>query len=142
MDINKVWLTGQATSAPVLSKISSQTDKAVFTLSSRETFHNKSGDLNFHKNEIEIECLGKAASRIASLVKRGGRYTVEGYLRIDKVGNRSRVVVRVFAVYKDETHQGEVYKQAIATARDIVKTSVDKESAIDKLQEILKPEDG
>jgi len=141
MDINKVWVTGQAVSAPLLSKISSQTDKATFFLSSRESFHNKKGELQFHKNEIEIECLGKPASRIASLVKRGGRYTVEGYLRVDKTGGKTRVVVRVFAVYKDETHQGEIYAQAMSTACSIVKSSLDKESALEKLQEILKSEE-
>ena len=77
------------------------------------------------------------AEATRSKVKQGKRYTVEGYLRCDDVEGRTMARVRTFAVYADGTSENITYKAALDQAIRVLKTSRDKESAIEKLEELL-----
>jgi hypothetical protein len=70
-------------------------------------------------------------------VVHGKRYHIEGYLRQDFLEGDEQYRVRVFAVIPDESLDQIQYKEGLKKALGIVKNSVDRESAIEKLKKIL-----
>jgi len=137
-DINKVWLSGVVVSDPVYTKLSTtKTPLTYFNLQVNESFRNRAGVAQVKPNVIRIECLGKAAETSSRKVKRGKRYTVDGYIRQDHHEEQELFRVRSFAVYPDESLDEINYKEALKQALRIVKSSRDIDSAIDRLEEMI-----
>lgn len=137
-DVNKVWLSGTATTQPVFSRVGGKTPITYFTLQVNEQFKNRQGELQVKANPIRIESLGKSAEPTSSKVKLGRRYTVEGYIRCNEHGDRSVFCVRTFAIYEDTTVEGVTFNEAMKQALKVVRTSRDKNAAIQKLEELVK----
>lgn len=134
-DINKVWLSGRAVSQPIHTKLPPRTPFTFFDLLVNERFYDNSGALRFKPNVIRIESLGRAAELCRERVSEGGRYQVEGYLRIDD----GQVRVRTFAIIKEETDEAAHYETGLHQALDILERSLNKEAAIKELRRILRP---
>jgi len=137
-DINKVWLSGLVVSQPVLTKLSSKTPFTTFSIQVNEKFKDRNGIIKAKPNIIRIESLGKSAEITASRVKQGGRYTVDGYLRQDIIGEIDQVRVRSFAVYADDSSDHITYKEGLKQALEILRKSRDLESAVERLEDLLK----
>lgn len=135
-DVNKVWLSGIAVSQPVFSQIGQKTPITYFTLQVNEQFRNRNGEAQVKANHIRVESLGKSAEPISRKVKLGKRYTVEGYIRSNEHDGRSVFCVRTFAIYEDKTIEGVTFKEAMKQALKVVKSSRDKETAIERLEEL------
>jgi hypothetical protein len=136
-DINKVWLTGLAVSQPVFTVNLPKTPFTVFTLEVNEQFIGRTGKVHRRPNFITIESIGRSAAIAASRVVKGGRYTVEGYLRVDD----GAVKVRSFAIYKEESQDAEVYAQGLKQAVEIIERSRDRDTALRELRGIIDGKD-
>jgi len=136
-DINKVWLSGVVVSDPVYTKLGhTKTPITYFTLQVNEKFRDRAGQTQVKPNTVRIECLGRSAENASRSVKRGKRYTVDGYIRVDTHEGEDSFRVRTFAVYPDESLDEINYKEALKQALRIVKSSRDLDSAIDRLEEM------
>lgn len=136
MDINKVWLTGLAISDPIQTKLNSRTPATTFLLQCMERFESKSGRVNHHPNVILIESLGSHAGIVMDRVRKGMRYQIEGYLRVDQ-GQGQRVCVRTFSVTKEPDESNRMFADGLRTALEAMRLSKDKSSAIDEVHKIL-----
>jgi single-stranded DNA-binding protein len=136
-DVNKAWLTGVAASDPVFTKLGQKTPLTYFTLRVTEEFKDRTGNAHSRPNDIRVESLGKMAEATYKKVKQGKRYTVDGYLRCDEVEGRGMVRIRTFAVYSDSTAENTTYQAALTQAIRVIKTSRDKESALERLEEMI-----
>lgn len=136
-DINKVWLSGVVVSQPVLTKLSSKTPYAHFSLQVNERFVDKSGIVQLKPNIIRVESLGKSAETTLIKVKQGARFTVDGYLRQDTIDNTDVIRVRTFAVYPDESSETTSFKEGLKQALQIIKKSRDLNSAAEKIEELI-----
>jgi single-stranded DNA-binding protein len=137
MDINKVWLSGVVVTEPQLSEISGSTPICAFSMQVNEKFTNRHDQVHLKPNIIRVEALGRAAKKAMDTVVHGKRYHIEGYLRQDFLEGDEQYRVRVFAVIPDESLDQIQYKEGLKKALGIVKNSVDRESAIEKLKKIL-----
>ena len=102
--INKLTLQGIVTTTPKRKVLSSGTDSIVFKIKSNETFVSR-GKTIVHENEFVVEALGQVVHKVEGLVKKGGTYVFDGYLRSDRhpvVGGKKmkRIRVRIFHVEK------------------------------------------
>jgi len=136
-DINKVWLSGRAISQPILTKLPPKTAFTTFLLQINERFIGRDGEPCVKPNIIRIESLGKAAELTRDRVREGGRYQVEGYLRVDQVDGVEQVRVRTFAVYREETQDAVVYNEGIRMAFAILERSRDKAAAMEELRRLI-----
>lgn len=132
-DINKVWLSGVAISLPTLTKLPPNTPFTTFLFQVNEYFNGRNGEPCQKSNIITIESLGKAASVTASRVSPGGRFQIEGYLRVDD----GVVRVRTFAVYKEESHDAAVYSEGLRQAIEILERSRDKNTALEEMRKLV-----
>jgi len=140
MDINKVWISGLAVSEPVFTQLpsgSGSTPFTNFTLQVNEVFTDREGETRTKANFIRIEALGRSAETTAKKVQKGNRYYIDGYIRQDRLEDGDHVKVRVFAVYKDDTHDQVVHAEALKAALDIVLRSRDKDSAVKTLEGLI-----
>lgn len=133
MDINKVWLSGQAVTKPVISQLNSKTMLAVFQLQVNEGFIDKNGQPQTKASVLIIESLGKMAESTMSKVTVGSRYTIDGYLRQEQ----GSVKVRTFAVYPDKSVDGISHKEGIKVALRILSNSNDITEAMNALEALL-----
>lgn len=136
MDINKVWLSGVAISDPVQTRFTSRTASTTFLLQCMERFESKSGKVNHHANVILIESLGTHSNTVMQRVKKGLRYQIEGYLRVDQ-SEKNRVCVRTFSVVKEPDDSSRMYTDGLRSCLEILRLSRDKESATQEIHEIL-----
>jgi single-stranded DNA-binding protein len=102
--LNKVTIQGVVTSQIKKKILQSGTSSIAFKIVSNETFMS-GGKTIVHENEFVIEALGQVASKVERLVKRGGNYVFDGYLRSDKFSGSpgkklKRIRVRIFHVEK------------------------------------------
>lgn len=137
-DINKVWLSGLVVTKPTLNRLTSKTMSAVFHLQVNEKFVDRNGQTQYRPSIFIIESLGKSAELTADRVKLGSRYTVDGYLREETVEGASKIKVRTFAVYPDESQDSVMHKEGLKTALSIIEKASDRDSAIKALEELLK----
>lgn len=133
MDINKVWLSGQAVTRPILSRLSSKTMISTFQLQVNESFNGKDGTVQTKPSILIIESLGKMAESTLDRVVVGSRYTIDGYLRQEG----STVRVRTFAVYPDKSVDGISHKEGIKVALRILSNSDNIETAMNALEALL-----
>ena len=100
-EINKVTLQGTVTSKVRVKKLKSSTLSCVFKVRSRETFKTR-GRTNWHDNEIIIEALGNQAAKAQKIIRVGGDYIFDGYLRTDIIQKGGttfrRMRVRVYHI--------------------------------------------
>lgn len=136
-DTNKVWLTGVATTQPVMTQIGGKTPITYFTLEVKEQFRGRDGLPKTKSNLIRIESLGRQADSTAKKVKKGKRYSVDGYIRCDEAEDKTLFRIRTYAVYDDTTLEGVSYREAVKQVMSIVKTSRDKEAALERLEELI-----
>ena len=137
MDVNKVWLSGIVVTTPILTKLSSKTPFATFTLQINEFFKDRSGKEVCRPNLVRIESLGRAAEVTASKIKRGRRYHVDGYLRQDLKDERDDVRVRSFAIYPEDTRETAHYRDGLKQALVILERSMDVKAAVKSIESIL-----
>jgi single-stranded DNA-binding protein len=102
--LNKVTIQGVVTSAIKKKVLNSGTESIAFKITSNETF-SRGGKTIVHQNEFVIEALGQVVRKVESVVKCGGNYVFDGYLRSDLysggTGKRlKRIRVRIFHVEK------------------------------------------
>lgn len=136
-DINKVWLSGVVVTQPVLTQLSSKVPFTSFLLQVNEQYKDYTGRLILKPNIIKIESLGKSAETTVVRVKKGGRYTVDGYIRQDSDDTHDFFRVRIFAIYPDESNEQGVYQNGLKQALSILKASKDVASAMGKIEELL-----
>jgi single stranded DNA-binding protein len=140
MDINKVWLSGVVVTQPVLTQLSGKTPLCIFSVQVNEQFKDKKGQAQIKPNILRIECLGRNAKMAYNRVRHGGRYTLDGYIRQDVMDGQDQVRVRLFAIYPDESIDHVNYKEGLKRAAEILKNSVDRQAALEKINEILNKE--
>ena len=138
MDINKLWLSGEAVTNPTQETLGGKTKLSFFILKIKEKYYNRKKEKVFHESFVKIESLGKASYNVMDTVKKGGRYMVDGYLRQDRIGNRDDVRARTFAVYPDESDDGHSHSSGLVAAFNILESSMDIESAREKLAVLIK----
>lgn len=134
-DINKVWISGRAISRPVYTKLPPRTPLTTFDFLVQERFIDNNNQVQFKPNVVRVESLGRAAELARDRVSEGGRYQIEGYLRVDD----GQVRIRTFAIVKEETDEAVQYEAGLLQALDILERSRNKEAAIDELRRILRP---
>lgn len=137
MDINKVWLSGVVVTEPQLSELSESTPICSFSMQVNEKFTNREDRIHLKPNIIRVEALGRSAKKVMDSVVHGKRYHVEGYLRQDFIQGEDQYRVRAFAVIPDESLDQIQYKEGLKKALGIVKKSVNREAAIERLKTIL-----
>jgi hypothetical protein len=127
VDINKVWLSGVVTKE-VKRLDMPNTFMTIFEMKVLEHFINKSGIDCYKANYITVENFGKCAERTLSLVHKGARYVVEGYVRSSPDGLR----IRSFTIYPDKSLDVIRYKDGIQEALEIMQNN-----EMEKAKEIL-----
>ena len=140
MDINKVFMTGVAETAPVLTTLpQTRTPLCYFTLRVEERFTSNKAIPTVRVNYFRIESLGRQAEFSYNRVKRGCRYLVDGYLRQENsVSNRiDHVKVRSFGIIADPSADNRVYTKGLEEALAILATSTDLAAAITSIKELL-----
>lgn len=137
-DINKVWLSGVVINDPIMTKLGAKTPITTFKIQVNEQFLDKTGVLQTKANIILVESLGKTAETTYQKVKRGQRFTVDGYLRQDHYDGHESVRVRTFAVYPDESNDSARYREGIKHALEVLAKSRDLNSAREKLEELVR----
>lgn len=136
MDINKVWLTGLAISDPTQTKLNSRTPATTFLLQCVERFESRSGKVNHHANVILIESLGSHSNMVMERVRKGVRYQIEGYLRVDQA-DKNRFCVRTFSVTREPDDSSRMYADGLRAALEALRLSRNKEMAIEELHKML-----
>ena len=137
-DMNKVWLSGQVITEPVMTQVGFETPSTIFTLQVDENFVDRAGNKRTKSNFIDVESLGRQSTRAKNTIKKGSRVFVEGYLRQDEENKVNIVKVRTFAVYKDETDNNLYHLRGVRAALDILKRSRDIPSAIEGIEAIMR----
>jgi single-stranded DNA-binding protein len=137
MDINKVWVSGVAITAPIYTKIGARTPFSSFTLQVNEQFVDKNNNVRVKPNLLRIESLGKSAEATANKVVPGIRYQVDGYLRQDEYNGQDDIKIRTFAVYKEESLDTFHHSEGIRQAIEILKKSIDVTAAVKTLENLL-----
>lgn len=97
-DVNIVVATGVADSAPSMVPIKNNKKLCVFTLKTVEKYLLSSGAPAYHENYLTVEALGKTAERCLQEVREGGRYIVQGYLRVDDLHGVERTRIRAYNI--------------------------------------------
>lgn len=133
-DINKVWLSGVATSEPVIIRVPGKIPMATFELNVAEQWSDREGRPASRGSKITIEGVGQSVEKIASIVKKGTRYSVDGFIRADDHGFR----VRVFSIKIDDSIEAIPYKDGIRMAITVLNENKDISVAKQALQDILK----
>ena len=100
-DINTVILSGTAFSAPTMISLKNNVKLCIFTLRTVEKFVRGSGETAQHDNFLVVETLGKTAERCMQDVKTGGRYFINGYLRVDDLHGVERVRIRAVRIEEE-----------------------------------------
>lgn len=136
-DINKVWVSGVVISDPILTKLSSKTPIASFIIQVNEKFIDRSGEAQVKPNLIKVESLGRSAERVIKLVKKGARYTIDGYLRQDHIDGFDQIRIRTFAVYSDDSGDNLAHKSGLNQAVRILRKSPDVKTAIARIEELI-----
>ena len=140
MDINKVFMTGVAETAPVLTTLpQTRTPLCYFTLRVEERFTSNKALPSVRVNYFRVESLGRQAESSYHKVKKGGRYLVDGYLRQENsAANRiDHVKIRSFGIIADPSSDSHLYKTGLEQALDILATSPDLAAAITAIQELV-----
>ena len=139
-DVNEVIISGVVHSEPTLTKLSSSTPVVSFQLVVMENYTSRAGQEGAKENIITIEVLGKKADEITNNVKRGSRQIVKGYLRSDFFNDSTSPTIRVraYIVTPDQSKDAIIQKQTLKSALSILKQSKDVESAISKIEKLLK----
>lgn len=137
-DINKVWVSGLVVTQPILTKLASKTPFTTFTLQVNETFLDRFGSRQTKSNLLKIESLGKSAEQTAQKVKRGARFSVDGYLRQDVIDGADTTRIRSFAIYPDDSSEVINYKEGLRQALEVLRKSRDMRSAVTLLEELLR----
>lgn len=134
-DLNVVILTGQITTDPIKSRMNhNKTPLTSFTLQSNENFIDSStGKECFHPNIIMVQTMGKNAEMVADRYRKGHKVFVSGYLRSDG----ETTSVRTHTLSHENSFYSERYYQGIDHALDILRSSKDKTSAVEALQQVL-----
>lgn len=136
MDINKVWLTGLAISDPIQTKLNARTPATTFLLQCMERFESRSGRVNHHANVILVESLGSHSNIVMERVKKGLRYQVEGYLRVDQ-SDKNRFCVRTFSVTREPDDSSRMYADGLRAALETLRLCRNKEVAVEELHKML-----
>lgn len=137
MDVNKVWVSGTATTQPVLTRLKSNTQFASFSIQVNERFIDRRQQVVLRPSTFIVEAFGKAAETAVERVQKGQRYTVDGYLRSESPDSGRDVRVRAYVIYKDDTQETRVREEGLKEALDILSTSRDLETAKKKLEDLL-----
>ena len=140
MDINKVFMTGVAETAPVLTTLpQTRTPLCYFTLRVEERFTSSKSVPSIRVNYFRIESLGRQAESSYQKVKQGGRYLVDGYLRQENsVSNRiDHVKVRSFGIIADSSSDSRIYKRGLEQALEILAASSDLAAAISVIKDLI-----
>lgn len=140
MDINKVLLSGLVVSQPVFTKIGDGTPSCTFILQVNETYCNKFGKTKHKSSFIRVESLGKSAHTTAERVLEGQRYIIDGYIRVEEIEGRTEFFIRTYSVRRDNSVDGINYGLGIQAAIEVLHKSMDKSSALLKLEELVKAE--
>lgn len=136
MDLNKVALSGLATTSPILTRSNGRTSFAAFSLQVNEQYVDSGGMTKIRSNQIRIEGFGKAAENIMNKVQSGLRYYIDGYIRQDLRDDREEVRVRIFSIAREDSGDGAVYMQGLKQALEILERSRDMDTAIEKLRSL------
>ena len=83
-DLNALYLYGRVVKDAELKKTSSGVSVAVFTIASNRTYKDGNGEFEEKGNFFPLAVFGNYAEKTVSLLKKGLRVTVEGYLKQDK----------------------------------------------------------
>lgn len=144
MDINKVFMTGVAETAPVLTTLpQTRTPLCYFTLRVEERFVSNRAVPSIRANYFRVESLGRQAESSYHKVKQGGRYLVDGYLRQENsMPNRiDHVKVRSFGIIADPSTDSRLYKSGLEQALDILSECPDLPAAIAHIKELINEDD-
>lgn len=139
-DINKVWISGVAVTAPVLTQLGSKTPFTTFILQVNEQFLDGNRNVRIKPNMIRVESLGKSAHATAEKVKQGKRYQVDGYLRQDRRDGQDDIRIRTFAVYREESVDCVNYNEGLKQALEVLKRSPNLQAAMATLEELMAPQ--
>lgn len=143
MDINKVFMTGVAETAPVLTTLpQTRTPLCYFTLRVEERFTSNKSVPSVRANYFRVESLGRQAESSYHKVKQGGRYLVDGYLRQENSSSSriDHVKIRSFGIIADPSSDSRVYKKGLEQALEILASSSDLAAAISTIQELVNEE--
>lgn len=97
-DVNSVVLTGTVVSSPTLLSMKNNRKMLLFTFRVSEHFVRADGEPATHENHVAVEALGKSAERYHQLLRKGDRYKLSGYLRVDEIDGIERTRVRCFQI--------------------------------------------
>lgn len=140
MDINKVFMTGVAETAPVLTTLpQTKTPLCYFTLRVEERFTSNRSVPTIRANYFRVESLGRQAEFSYNKVKKGGRYLVDGYLRQENsTSNRiDHVKVRSFGIIADPSCDNMEQQKGLELALSVLSSSNDLAEAITQIQEMI-----
>jgi primosomal replication protein N len=140
MDINKVFMTGVAETAPVLTTLpQTKTPLCYFTLRVEERFMSNKSVPSVRANYFRVESLGRQAESSYNKVKQGGRYLVDGYLRQENssINRIDHVKIRSFGIIVDPSTDSRLYKNGLEQALEILNSSKDLAGAITSIKELL-----
>jgi single-stranded DNA-binding protein len=125
LHINKVWLSGTVRTHPQIRQLSEKTKLTSFSLSVLETWESRGGETKSHRNDIQIEVLGKEAQAAYDTLSPGKWVSVDGYLRSEQFKGRLQIKVRVFNIvyegeydgYEEDTRPGEEVSEKVRFTR-------------------------
>jgi len=140
VDINKVFMTGVAETAPVLTTLpQTRTPLCYFTLRVEERFTTSRSVPTVRANYFRVESLGRQAEFSYNKVKKGCRYLVDGYLRQENsIANRiDHVKIRSFGIIADPSTENQAYGKGLDQALTILSSSTDLAEAISTIKELL-----
>jgi primosomal replication protein N len=140
MDINKVFMTGVAETAPVLTTLpQTKTPLCYFTLRVEERFMSNKSVPSVRANYFRVESLGRQAESSYNKIKQGGRYLVDGYLRQENSSAHriDHVKVRSFGIIVDPSTDSRLYNSGLEQALEILHSSKDLAGAISAIKELL-----
>lgn len=102
MYINKVWISGKVHTHPRIRNISERTKLTSFTVSVLETWESKDGETRSHRNEIQVEVLGREAEVAYQTLAPGSWVSVDGYMRSEVFKGRQQIKIRVYNINYNE----------------------------------------
>ena len=100
-DINIAILSGTVDNNPTVVTTRNNKKICLFDILTVEKYRLADGRDAQHDNFLTIEALGKNVDKCMNEVRKGGRYIIHGYLRVDDVSGVEKVRVRAYYIEKE-----------------------------------------
>lgn len=100
-DINMAIISGTIDNNPTVVTTRNNKKICLFDLKTVEKYVLANGSPAQHDNFLTIEALGKNVDKCMNEVRRGDRFIIHGYLRVDDVSGVEKVRVRAYYIEKE-----------------------------------------